>query len=78
MGGLADGLIVALGGGGTLTVLARSLSVWLKQRRADVKIEVRGPDGRSVIVSTNRVSDPEAVIMSVLEASKPNKDATEV
>lgn len=36
MGAIADTLTVALGAGGAVTVLASSVSVWLRQRRSDV------------------------------------------
>jgi hypothetical protein len=66
MGALSDVLVVAAGAGGAVTVLASSLSVWLKHRRADVTIEVRGEDGRSVTVTAGRVASAEAVIREVL------------
>lgn len=50
MGGLIDVLTIAMGSGGAGAVLARALSTWLTQRNADVKVTVRGPDGRSVEV----------------------------
>lgn len=69
MGGVADAVMVALGSGGAATVLAGSLSVWLRSRRADVTIEVTGPDGRSVRVVAQRVSDPNALVRDVLEVA---------
>ncbi len=42
MGLLSDVLVVALSGGSAVTVLARSLPTWLKQRRADVTVEIVG------------------------------------
>jgi hypothetical protein len=50
MGGLLDVLTIAMGSGGAGAVLARSLSAWLTHRRADVKVTVKGPGGRSVEV----------------------------
>ncbi|GGJ40264.1 effector-associated constant component EACC1 [Streptomyces brasiliensis] len=53
MGGLLDVLTIALSSGGAGAVLARSLSTWLTHRHADVKVTVRGPDGRSVEVDAH-------------------------
>ncbi|GLY71689.1 effector-associated constant component EACC1 [Amycolatopsis taiwanensis] len=52
MGSLVDVLAVAVGGGGALTALAGSLSVWLRQpRRATVRIAVAKPDGTKVEIT---------------------------
>lgn len=66
MGGIADALTLALGAGGTVTVLANSVSVWLKQRRSDVSIEVSSSNGKKVTVTAKRVPDPETLIKTVL------------
>lgn len=66
MGGVTDTLTVALGAGGTVTVLANSVSVWLRQRRSDVKIEVSSSNGKKVTVTAERVPDPVALIRTVL------------
>lgn len=50
MGGLLDVLTIAMGSGGAGAVLARSLSTWLTQRNAEVKVTVSRSDGRSVEV----------------------------
>lgn len=65
MGVSTDVLLIALSGGSAVTALARSLSVWLKQRRSDVSVEVTGPDGRQVAVNVQKAVDPEAVIRQV-------------
>ncbi|MGW3964437.1 effector-associated constant component EACC1 [Amycolatopsis sp. NPDC005003] len=72
MGAVADVLTVALGGGGAAAVLARSLSVWLRQQRSDTTIEITtdGDGARSVKVTAQRVEDAEAVIKSVLDAER--------
>ncbi|MFB7189050.1 hypothetical protein ACFCZT_27890 [Streptomyces sp. NPDC056230] len=57
MGGLLDVLTIAMGSGGAGAVLARSLSTWLTHRHADVKVTVRGPDGRSVEVDAHLLQD---------------------
>jgi hypothetical protein len=51
--------------------LAKSLSVWLVQRRSDLTITVTGPEGRKVSVSAKRVADPEQLLRSVLETTTP-------
>jgi hypothetical protein len=66
MGTVADTLSIALGGGGVTTVLASSLSVWLKQRRADVTLEVHTVDGRTIKITAARVRDADAIIRQVL------------
>ncbi|KUN08714.1 hypothetical protein AQI95_06760 [Streptomyces yokosukanensis] len=69
MGGVAEVLIVALGAQGAGTVLAASLSVWIRQRRPSADIEVTGPDGQSVRISLRNVPQPDldAVLRKVLE-----------
>jgi hypothetical protein len=52
-------------------VLARSLSVWLVQRRSDLTVTVTGPDGRQVSLSSRRVADPEKLLRTVLEPVAP-------
>jgi hypothetical protein len=59
----------ALAGASALWIaLARSLTVWLVQRRSDVTITVTGPSGRTVSVSASRVDSAEQILRSVLEA----------
>jgi hypothetical protein len=58
LGALSDLLMVAVGSGGTLSVLAASLQVFLAQpRRSDVRIMVASPDGRRVELDAKRVGD---------------------
>lgn len=66
MGVALDVVAVALGSGGAGAVLARSLSTWLIQRRADVKVSVVAADGRRVEVDVRRAADPEHVIGEVV------------
>ncbi|MFI9809936.1 hypothetical protein ACIHEJ_37465 [Streptomyces sp. NPDC052301] len=65
MGAALDVLAVALGSGGAGAVLARSLSTWLVQRRADVTVRLSRSDGREVTVEVRRTSDPQAVLGAV-------------
>jgi len=66
------------GAGALWAALARSLSVWLTQRRSDITVKVTGPDGRQVSVNAKRVADPERLLRQALEAStSPVVDTTE-
>ena len=69
MGGISEVVIVALGTQGAGTVLAASLSVWIRHRRPSADIEVTGPDGQSIKISLRNVREPEleAVLRRVLE-----------
>lgn len=53
MGGLAEYLSIALAGGGALTVLARSVSVWLEQRRSTLTVKIVNTDGSSQEISAS-------------------------
>ncbi|WP_405561966.1 hypothetical protein [Streptomyces sp. NBC_01180] len=70
MGAPADTLVVAVGSGGAVAVPARSVSVWLRQRRSDVTVEVSSPTGETVSVTARRVRDAQAVIETVLHPDK--------
>ena len=57
LGSLADVLVVAVGSGGTLSVLVTSLKAWLAQpRRSDVRIRVQhdgeAPHGSTAATAT--------------------------
>lgn len=67
LGALSDVLMVALGSGGTLSVLATSLKAFLSQpRRSDVRIVVTSPDGRRVELDAKRVSDVDQLLRQTL------------
>jgi hypothetical protein len=66
---------VAVAGASAMTALARSLSVWLVQRRSDLTLKVTGPGGRQVSVCARRVSDPEQILRAVLESTTPETAA---
>ena len=68
MGGVSDVLVVALGSGGVGAALAASLSVWLRQRTADLKLTFRGQKG-TVEVDAKRIKDPTALIAALREAA---------
>jgi hypothetical protein len=78
MGGVADVLAVALSAGGAGTVLlrslARSVSTWLAQSRADVSVTVTTTgDTREVKVDVQRARDPEAVLRGIEELLEPGR-----
>jgi hypothetical protein len=61
LGAVADALVVAVGAGGTLSVLATSLHAWLSQpRRSDIRIRVQGDNGNVVEIIADLV-DPRHV-----------------
>ncbi|MFF3951539.1 hypothetical protein ACFYYN_43160 [Streptomyces sp. NPDC001902] len=63
MGSVADVLIVALGAQGVGTVLAASLSTWIRHRRPSADIEVTGADGRGVRVSVRGCTEREIEVL---------------
>lgn len=64
--GASTELIIGVVSSGAATALARSLQVWLAQRRADVKLKVAGPQGRQVILDAKRVPDAEHLLNTAL------------
>lgn len=76
LGALGDALVVAVGSGGTLSVLAMSLKSWLSQpRRSDVRIRVEGETGRVVEISADRVDGErvEALVRQALGSGAPEE-----
>jgi Effector Associated Constant Component 1 len=66
LGALAEVLVVAVGSGGTLSVLAASLRAWLSQpHRSDVRIRVQADGGRVLDIAGDRV-DAEALLRQAL------------
>ena len=58
MGVPPEALIVAVGSGGTLSVLAAALKAWVSlPRRSDVRIKIQGVDGHVVEIAADCVSD---------------------
>jgi hypothetical protein len=56
LGALADVLVIAVGSGGTLSVLAASLRAWVAQpRKSDVRIRVQHDDGETVEIDASRI-----------------------
>ncbi|MEW1640275.1 hypothetical protein AB0469_40245 [Streptomyces sp. NPDC093801] len=77
MGALADVLVVALGSGSAGAVLARSLTTWLLQRRADVKVTITAAGGRRVSVDVRRARDVEAVVREIGALLEPSASGEE-
>jgi hypothetical protein len=58
LGDLANVLLVTLGSGGAVSVLAASLRAWLAQpRRASVKIQIRTEKGETLTIDAKNVKD---------------------
>jgi hypothetical protein len=66
MGALAE-VVVALGSSGAAAVLARSVHVWLTQRRSDVSVIVSGPGGRRVHVEVKRVAEAGELLNQIID-----------
>jgi hypothetical protein len=64
--GASTELIVGVVSSGAATALARSLQVWLAQRRADVKLHVVGSHGRQIVLDAKRVPDAENLLTAAL------------
>jgi hypothetical protein len=72
MGGALDFLIILVGSGTGVT-LARSLSTWLTQNRADVKVTIAIDDkGRKVTVDARRAKDVPELIREVKGLLEPD------
>lgn len=71
MGAVVELLTVALSSGGAGVVLVRSLCSWLTQSRADVTVQIKGPDGREVHVDVRRANDAAAVMREVAALTGP-------
>lgn len=67
LGSLTDALVVAVGSGGLLSVLATSLKTFLAlPRRGDLRIVVTAPGGRRVEIDAKHVRDVESLIRDAL------------
>ena len=61
LGALADVLVIAVGSGGTLSVLAASLKAWLAQPRgSDVRIRVQHDGGETIEIDAKRIDGERA------------------
>jgi hypothetical protein len=68
MGASNELIAVALGSGGVGTVLARSLTTWLSQRKSDLVIKVTGRNGQTITVNARHVQDPLVILERAIGA----------
>lgn len=59
-------VVVGVVSSGAVTTLAKSLQVWLSQRRADVALKVSGPEGREIVLDAKRIPDAERLLNTAL------------
>ncbi len=74
MGALAEALLVAVGSGGALSVLASAISSWLAQpRRSDIQVRVEVPGERIVEVGGDRISaaEVESLLREAMDSRAP-------
>jgi membrane-associated two-gene conflict system component 1 (EACC1) len=72
-GPAADALVVALGAGGVVTALIRSLPTWLR-RHTHVTVEIRDSAGRAVRVSARDDVNVADVVQSALTTTETAGD----
>jgi len=70
MGALPELIAVAIGSGGAVSVLARSLSTWLAQRKSDITLKVTGADGRVVELKAERIDEVDRLLREVLRETR--------
>jgi len=66
MGAMTE-IIVTAATSGTIAALARSLSIWIAQRRSDVSVTITSSDGKTVSVDASRVTAADELIRTVLD-----------
>jgi hypothetical protein len=66
MGATTEIIIEAISSGALVAALAKSLQVWLTQRRADVAVKISGPGGREVVLDAKRIPDAEHLLNTAL------------
>lgn len=64
--GASTELIVGVVSSGAATALVTSLQVWLTQRRADVRLNIIGPQGRTIVLDAKRVPDAAGLLDTAL------------
>ncbi|MFF1378222.1 hypothetical protein [Streptomyces sp. NPDC058308] len=70
MGGVAELVLVSVSSG-TVAALVSSVQLWIRQRRADLSIVVRHPDGKEVEIDAQQISGAEEFIRTVLRDTDP-------
>jgi hypothetical protein len=57
LGAASEVLVIAVGSGGAISVLAGALKAWVSlPRRTDIRIRVQGADGRVVQIDAERIN----------------------
>ncbi|MFD5343219.1 hypothetical protein ACFWJY_05500 [Streptomyces anulatus] len=77
MGGLPEALVIALSTGGAVTVLARSVVEWVKQRKSDVTVKAVKPNGESFEIDLRRVTEPEALAAQLCDFLSREQSGTD-
>ncbi len=78
LGTLTDALIVAIGSGGSISVLAASLKAWLSlPRRSDVRIRIHQADGNSVEIDAKRVDAGQIDVEEMIRQARGHEVAGE-
>ena len=68
MGGITQALIVTLGSGGTITVLAGTLSAWLSARRTRISVDFSvGDRSQRVDIDAANAADAERLFKAALD-----------
>lgn len=70
MGGVFEVLTVALGSGGAVVAMARSLVAWLQTRRSDIEITIASSEGATVRLTVHRTKteDLKSLVQEVRAA----------
>ncbi|MDN3351220.1 hypothetical protein [Actinomadura sp. DC4] len=70
LGALTEALVVGVGSGGTVSILATSLKTWLAHpRRSDIRIVVEGTDDRRIEIDARRADaeDVERLLRTIID-----------
>ncbi|WP_055565089.1 MULTISPECIES: hypothetical protein [Streptomyces] len=70
MGAVSE-LVLTTVSSGTVAALVASAQLWIKQRRANLSIVVRHPDGKEVEIDAEQIAGAEEFIRTVLRDSDP-------
>ncbi|WAL94550.1 effector-associated constant component EACC1 [Streptomyces sp. Je 1-369] len=70
MGAVSELVLTAVSSG-TVAALVASAQLWIKQRRANLSIVVRHPDGKEVEIDAEQISGAEEFIRTVLRDADP-------
>jgi membrane-associated two-gene conflict system component 1 (EACC1) len=68
LGAVSDVLVVAVGSGGALTVLAGAVAAWVQSRGSKVKVLLQGPAGQKAEIAAEHVKSLDAAELRRLVA----------